>query len=132
MMDCCPHRDTSTSLMPILPPCTPVLIFRCPCWQRMAVERRKERKEMFYLTTLSTHFIYGYMASAVYTVCKIRLTQWPSGSVRQPVDTAVRWKEGKVLFNDALNTFYLRLYGVRHMVKDHSDSEGAIWATLSD
>ena len=25
--------------------------------------------------------------------------------------------------NDALNTFYLRLYGVRHMVKDHSDSE---------
>ena len=32
-------------------------------------------------------------------------------------------KEGSVLFNDALNTFYLRLYGVRHMVKDHSDSE---------
>ena len=27
------------------------------------------------------------------------------------------------LFNDALNTFYLRLYGVRHMVKDHLDSE---------
>ena len=33
------------------------------------------------------------------------------------------WKEGNVLFNDALNIFYLRLYGVRHMVKDHSDSE---------
>ena len=32
-------------------------------------------------------------------------------------------KEGIVLFNDALNTCYLRLYGVRHMVKDHSDSE---------
>ena len=32
-------------------------------------------------------------------------------------------KEGNVLFNDALNTVYLRLYGVRHMVKDHSDSE---------
>ena len=31
--------------------------------------------------------------------------------------------EGNVLFNDALNTFYLRLYGIRHMVKDHSDSE---------
>ena len=31
-------------------------------------------------------------------------------------------KEGNVLFNDALNTFYLRLYGVRHMVEDHSDS----------
>ena len=27
-------------------------------------------------------------------------------------------KEGNVLFNDTLNTFYLRLYGVRHMVKD--------------
>ena len=34
-----------------------------------------------------------------------------------------RSKEGNVLFNDALKTFYLRLYGVRHMVKDHSDSE---------
>ena len=32
-------------------------------------------------------------------------------------------KEGNVLFNDALNTFYLWLYGIRHMVKDHSDSE---------
>ena len=32
-------------------------------------------------------------------------------------------KEGNVLFNDALNTFYLRLYGVRHMVKDHSDGK---------
>ena len=32
-------------------------------------------------------------------------------------------RKGNVLFNDALNTFYLRLYGVRHMVKDHSDSE---------
>ena len=27
------------------------------------------------------------------------------------------------LFNDALKTFYLWLYGVGHMVKDHSDSE---------
>ena len=49
---------------------------------------------MFYLTKHSTHFISGYMG-----------------------------RERDVLFNDALNTFYLRLYGVRHMVKDHSDSE---------
>ena len=34
-----------------------------------------------------------------------------------------RERERNVLFNDALNTFYLRLDGVRHMVKDHSDSE---------
>ena len=32
-------------------------------------------------------------------------------------------REKNVLFNDALNTFYLRLYGVRHMVKGNSDSE---------
>ena len=32
-------------------------------------------------------------------------------------------RERNVLFNDALNTFYLQLYDVRHMVKDHSDSE---------
>ena len=32
-------------------------------------------------------------------------------------------KEGNVLFNDAFNTFYLRLYGVGHMVKDHSARE---------
>ena len=36
---------------------------------------------------------------------------------------AARERERNVLFNDALNKFYLRLYGVRHMVKDHSDSE---------
>ena len=53
---------------------------------------------MFYLTTHSTHFIYGYMEGR-------------------------RERERNVLFNDALNTFYLWLYGVRHMVKDHSDSE---------
>ena len=32
-------------------------------------------------------------------------------------------KEGNVLFNDALNTFLIWLYGVGHMVTDHSDSE---------
>ena len=51
--------------------------------------------------------------------------------------------EGNVLFNDALNTFYLRLYGVGHMVKYHSDSarkpaaatwvhhEGLIWRPIA-
>ena len=32
-------------------------------------------------------------------------------------------KEGNVLCNDELNTFYLWLYGVGHMVKNYSDSE---------
>ena len=31
--------------------------------------------------------------------------------------------EKNVLFNDALNIFYLLLYSLRHMVKDHSYSE---------
>ena len=34
-----------------------------------------------------------------------------------------RKKEGNVLFNDELNTFYLQLYGDGHMVKNHSDSK---------
>ena len=35
-----------------------------------------------------------------------------------------RKKEGRnVLINDALNTFCLQLYGVKHMVNDHSDRE---------
>ena len=32
-------------------------------------------------------------------------------------------RKGNYLFNDALNTFYLRLYGVIHVVQDHSDGE---------
>ena len=47
------------------------------------------------------------------------MVQWVVGCST----TGVTRKEGNVLFNDALNTFYLRLYGVGHMVKDHSDSE---------
>ena len=62
---------------------------------------------MFYLTTHSTHFIYGYMASDIWLRTIL----------------IVRERERNVLFNNALNTFYLWLYGVRHMVKDHSDSE---------
>ena len=49
-----------------------------------------------------------------------------SGCYRQIHNVTLRKegrKKGNVLFNDALNTFYLRLYGVKHMIKDHSDSE---------
>ena len=81
---------------------------------------------MFYLMTHSTHFIYGYMASDIWLRTIL----------------IVRERERNVLFNDALNTFYLRLYGRKEMfylmthsthfiygymasdmVKDHSDSE---------
>ena len=47
---------------------------------------------MFILMIHSIHFIYSYR------------------------------KGGNVLFKNTLNTFYLLLYGVRHMAKDHSDS----------
>ena len=53
---------------------------------------------------MSVYCVYVYIYVCVYVVC-------------------VCIYEGNVLFNNALNTFYLRLYGVRHMVKDHSDSE---------
>ena len=62
---------------------------------------------MFYLTTHSTHFIYGYMASDLWLRTIL----------------IVRERARNVLFNDALNSFHLRLYGIRHMVKDHSYSE---------
>ena len=47
-------------------------------------------REMFYLTTHSTHFIYGYMASDIWLRTIL----------------IVRERERNVLFNDALNTFY--------------------------
>ena len=47
----------------------------------------------------------------------------PHNNVTEQFRLYLEGKEGNVLFNDALNTFYLRLYGIRHMVKDHSDSE---------
>ena len=50
--------------------------------------------------------------------CYITKYKW-----RQLTDVADWWKEGNVLFHDTLITFYLRLYGIRHMVKYHSDSE---------
>ena len=46
-----------------------------------------------------------------------------SALVGQDLSPITFKRERNVLFNDALNTFYLPLYGVRHMVKDHSDSE---------
>ena len=38
-------------------------------------------------------------------------------------DVHYRRKEENIIFNDGRNTVYLRLYGVIHMIKDHSDSE---------
>ena len=39
----------------------------------------------------------------------------PPRFLRQCILFTVIWKEGNVLFNDTLNTFYLRLYGRKEM-----------------
>ena len=50
-------------------------------------------------------------------------TQWLKKDTHMKAAFNSRERERNVLFNDALNTFYLWLYGIRYMVKDHSDSE---------
>ena len=50
------------------------------------------------------------------------------------VESRIFFHQGNILFNHALNTFYLWLYGVGYRVKNHSDSKrrkpAATWATL--
>ena len=42
-------------------------------------------------------------------------------------------QHGNVLFNNTLNTFLLRLYDIRPMIKDHSDSDrGKLMLPLSE
>ena len=48
---------------------------------------------------------------------------FPKTVIKQSGDLREGRKEGDVLFNDALNTVYLRLYRVGYMASDHSDSE---------
>ena len=46
----------------------------------------------------------------------------------------MEWKkEGNMLFNDTLSTFYIRLYDVGYMLENHSDSEfvGCLFHWLS-
>ena len=47
--------------------------------------------------------------------------------VKDHSDSERGGREELFLFNDTLNTFYLWLYGVTHMVKDYSDSERRKW-----
>ena len=65
---------------------------------------------MFYLTTHSSHFIYGYMA--------LDMVNDPGYSQKKPL---FDWQQG--FFYTHSTHFYLRSYGVGYMVKDHSDSE---------
>ena len=65
--------------------------------------------------------IWSDMDLSRHTDCSGKSAKPLHGNVNISLHTTQR--ERNVLFNDALNTFYLRLYGVRYMVKDHSDSE---------
>ena len=40
-------------------------VFKNTPWVGAGTEKREREREMFYLTTHSTHFIYGYMASDI-------------------------------------------------------------------
>ena len=89
----------------------------------------EERKEIFYLTMHSTHFIYENASHGGMEMFYVTHFIYENA--------ATGGKEGNVLFNDALNTFHLSLYGItiRHMVKDQSARVEIVnatsWATLS-
>ena len=61
-------------------------------------------------------------------------------SIIHLLDDALRHKgfiiERRGLFNDAFNTFSFQLYGVGHMIKDHSryqrGNSATTWATVTD
>ena len=63
------------------------------------------------------------VVSGEHQVKVVRLAVPRAQPHHQQLACTLRRKEGNILFNDALNTFYLRLYGIRHTVKDHSNSE---------
>ena len=108
---------------------------------------------MFYLTTHSTHFIYGYMASDIWlrTILIVRketrcrhigysyrlaarvLLYAPSHREDNTYHGLCYTSRGALA---GTRNIYLLLYGVGHMVKHHSDSErkpaAVTWSTLSD
>ena len=62
----------------------------------------------------ASNFLWGKTIRVIWTASRLLAEGKPWNEME---------RKGNVVFNDALNTFYLRLYGVGHMVKDHSDSE---------
>ena len=63
-------------------------------WARPIMRQLDGRMEMFYLMTHSTHF----MINAYISV--------ENGILSKTDHASVGWKNGNVLFNDTLNTFY--------------------------
>ena len=89
-------------------------------------------KEMFYLMMHSTHFylqLYGIGCMVKDHSESERGILLPPHWLLFPITSKVFFKEGwKEMFyvTTHSNTFYLWLYGVGHMIKDHSDSERGI------
>ena len=99
--------------------------------ERKNERTNKGRKEMFYITMHTMWLLYGLRWSAAdlrSTLDIVPLFVWVFFPF--PYEHVGR-KEGNVLINDALNTFYLGLYGVRHMVKYHSYSKRKPAATTT-
>ena len=69
-------------------------------------------------TTWATVLFSIHQTGFYYTSCET-LAGMKNSSMDIKTPACYR-KEGNVLFNDVLNTFYLRLYSVGHMVKDNS------------
>ena len=77
-----------------------------------------------FITPVVEHWLEREIAQWVYPTTHRTMSERSNhGATSRSSVQIERERERNVLFNDALNTFYLRLYGVRHMVKDHSDSE---------
>ena len=111
------HRQTSTS--------KPLLY---QSWNSRSKKNKNKNKQT------NKHTFPSFLFSA--KRCSVPRSDLSTSSKHYQLTVTGR-KVVNVLFNDALNTlFILRLYGVGHMVKDHSDSErkaaAATWATISD
>ena len=76
-------------------------------WTFSLIDFTKKNQLNICLQSYYKHFL---LINAFYS--QMLSNQWTSEGMKE-----------NVLFNNTLNTFYLRLYGVRHMVKNHSDCE---------
>ena len=86
------------------------------CQKKVNARLKEGRKEMFYLTTHSTHYIYGYMASDIWLRTNLIVRKEGRKEMFYLTTHSTHFiygymeRERNVLFNDALNTFYLRLW----------------------
>ena len=79
-------------------------------WSILILNSRKKEHLNLYLVENQT-----YLAEFAFKMSFFTLTLTNTHEIGR--------KEVNILFNDALNTYYLQLYGIIHMVEDHSDSD---------